>query len=324
MRSLRTFIGLLLVVFGLPMAVIAVAGLRGLQHQDASGAFSSELAPVATAGYVVVVPDVAGLLDRHGATRLMGNGQLRLTLGHSEVPLVLAVGPAAEVEEFTRGIARTEVTRVGFAVGPQPVQSTDIAGASLVAGLPQRAGWRTALAGQTLDLSQPTDPGIALVVLRTDQQAGFAPVLAVAFTPGWLSPAVWGLLLAGTVALVAGVALALWPVRRQEVLVVVEEHRMVDLADRIARKLGRDVDIKHGRHRGAAPLLNPPVSASDPDDQDRTGSTWLIRPSWYDVSHQSSAAAPMPREEDGRGLRRPTAGHTPEPNGESPYVFTAT
>src|SRR5262245_33020399 len=122
MRSLRTLIGLVLVVLGVPMGVVAVAGLRGLQHQDAGGAFSAELAPVATAGYAVVVPDVARLLDRHGATRLMGSGQLRLTLGQSEVPLVLAVGPSAEVDEFVRGIARTEVTRVGFAVGPQPVQ----------------------------------------------------------------------------------------------------------------------------------------------------------------------------------------------------------
>ena len=71
-------------------------------------------------------------------------------------------------------------------------------------------------------------------------------------------------------------------------------------------------------------MLNPPASASNPDDRDETGSGWLIRPSRYDVRHQSSAAAPPPRQEDGRGLRRPTAGPTQEPTGESPYVFTAT
>jgi hypothetical protein len=316
MRSLRTLIGLLLVVFGLPMAVVAVAGLRGLQHQDASGAFSSQLAPVPTAGYAVVVPDVARLLERHGAARLMGSGHLRLTLGQSPIPLVLAVGPADEVEAFTRGIARTEVTRVGFSVGPQPVQSTDIPGSALATGLPPRPGWRTALAGQTLELPRPTDAGTAVVVIRADQQAGFAPVLAVAFRPGWLSPAVWGLLLAGTVALVAGVALALWPARRQEVLVIVEAHRMVDVAARIAGTMGRGVNGKHGRHRGAVQLVVP---SSDPSDEpEPSPSDGLTTHAMPDDAWRT---APTTRYAIRQG--EPTR-HRTQPEGDSPYIFTAT
>ena len=305
MRSLRTFIGLLLVMAGLPLAVIAVAGLRGLQHQDPSGAFSADLAPVATAGYAVVVPDVAQVLDRHGATRLMGSGQIRLTMAASDVPLLVAVAPAAQVERYLRGVARSEVTRVGFAVGSQPVQTTDVAGVALTEGLPQAQGWRSARAGQTLELPRPLESGMAVVVVREDLQGGLAPVLSVAFTPGWLASAAWGMLLAGAAALLAGVALALWPVRGQEVLVVVEAHRMVDIADRIARKLNRDVDGR-GRHRGLGALLGPPAR-------------YEVRP-----GDGSAAEGPDPEDDQPPDLTLATAGHLREPTGESPYVFTAT
>src|SRR5687767_13711609 len=91
--------------------------------------------------------------------------------------------------------------------------------------------------------------GNCLMIMSADAEPGFDATLSLGSYPGWLDPGTWWLLVGGLVAVVTGVGLLLWPVRRREVLLGVEAHRMVDFADRIAERLGgQPTSVHSGRH----------------------------------------------------------------------------
>ena len=106
------------------------------------------------------------------------------------------------------------------------------------------------------------------------------------------------LLIAGTAAGLAGLGLLLWPQRRREVVLVVEAHRMVDFADRIADRLGGPVAT--GRH----PDVTGELVVLPRDGRDRY------------VNDPRRVTALDPNSDPAAAMREGT--------GESPYVGSAT
>jgi len=340
MRALRTSIGLLLVVAGVPMLIAATAGWTLMQHRDASGGFSASLAPVRSSGYAVVVPDLAELIDGHGATGKLGSGRIRISVQSSTGPLVIAVARAGDVSRYLDGVARSELIGVGFSAGAQPVDVVDVAGTAVPAPTAQQLFW-AGTAPETIELDVPRSPGekTSLVLMRSDGTAGIDATLTVGFYPGWLNAATWGLLLAGSVALLAGLVAVFFPARRREMVLVLEPHRMVDFADRIAQRLGaiRTPRLRRNRRRDltgeriTVPAEEEMASArqgrwreldtydgyadyhpedNDPDgfDPDGHGPDGFGPDGYGDDSLDEEGA--------GRGWRLKT--------GESPYIYTAT
>jgi hypothetical protein len=233
MRTLRPIAGLFFAAVGVLMLLIAVAAWIVGLHRDADGAFTARLAPVHASGYAIVVPDLAGAVQRHGAGRLIGLGDLRLSVASPD-RVLLAIAPTVDVSRYLDGVARTELSGVGYATGSQPVWSGDIPGTAPAHGLPLIAPWLVVPSDHALGWSLAKDTPMSLVVMRADGQPG----LTVTLTAG-LSPPSWGLVLAGLllvggVVLTGGGVLLVWPVPRREVVLMVDP----DHADEVAERLG--------------------------------------------------------------------------------------
>jgi hypothetical protein len=225
MRFLRKLIGLGMVMVGIPALLVGGAGWLAAGHRDPNGAFTAELAPLRGSGPVVVVPDVSDVLARHRAGGLLTPGPVRVTVVSSPSAVLLLVMPADVARQYLDGVARTEVAGVGYAAGPQPVTTEDIAGTDTLARLPA-AG---ILASGTDVVFDPSAPGrLSLLVVRDDLAPGVEASLVVGIRPGWLDPAARGLLLGGGLLLVGGLMVLFWRTAR-ELTLVVEAQRLVDL-----------------------------------------------------------------------------------------------
>jgi hypothetical protein len=304
MRTLRTIIGLVLVLAGVPLAITAIVGWAALQHRDAGGGFGTTLSPIHSDGYAVVAPDVTELVRRHGAGRLLGSGRMQITV-RSGTPVVLGLVPAAPAGAYLAGVARTEIAGVGFARGPQPVQVRDLTGGTPTGDRPQ---W-TVVSPTEVSWDLPGDSATSLVLMRADGRSGIDATVSVSLVPGWLNMAVWGLMLAGTVALIGGIVVIAWPTTTREMVLVVEANRMVDVADRIAERL--------------AGVRRPPplqaVTTAREAAATRQG-RWLDRIA--DGADKVSALAPNLRRPP-RARPEPTRALA-EPTDEHPFVESAT
>jgi hypothetical protein len=359
MRALRTLIGLILVLACAPMMLAGLVGWNALQHRDASGGFATSLEPLRSGGHAVVVRDVDALLARHGIANRLGSGRLRVTARSSAGPLFLALAPAVDVGRYFDRVARSELSGVGFADGAAPVELTDIAGTAnpsppagqafwLLRGAATGSGdtleWDTPLASQT-----PT----ALVLMRADGAQGVDATLVVALYPRWLNAATWSLLVGGSLALLAGLAVQFWPVRRRETVLVVEAHRMVDMADRIAEGLRGSPRRRQPASvpRTLVPVPPGPGAEDIPDDAEPAAAgqgRWRARVVTNSDriralrrnlrrlrgprSELDGPGTPDTREviDDGTDAETasagvaPTGGAVDERTAESPYVYTAT
>jgi hypothetical protein len=227
-RALRTLAGLVLVLIGFPSLLAGSAGLLLLQHRDPDGAFTSQLAPVHADGYAVVVSDVDGVLAGSGVG-LFGSVHVRVALRATNAPVVLVLAPADELNRYLTGVAVSNLTTVGFVHGDAPVTLVAMPGTHPPGPPP---AW-TRSGPSTVDW-EPGDGPLALAVIRTDGKPGLDLTLAVSNYPTWLKAATLGFLLAGLAGLVGGITLLFIAA---EPVLVVEAHRMVEFADRIAERL---------------------------------------------------------------------------------------
>ncbi len=179
----------------------------------AEAAFTTNLAPVHTDGYAIVVPDVGAVLARHGVGRLLGDGRLTISVRSTSVLstdlIVATLVPGSDATRYLLGTAHAEVLTVGYATGPQPVQSVDRAGVALARAAPWETPGTTGARDVTLGLDVPTAGPVALVVHRADG----TPDLTVAIRVGF-APASWGAVtavmsLGGVLATVTGLAVLL-------------------------------------------------------------------------------------------------------------------
>lgn len=208
----RVLAGWALVAAGaLALAGAVAAGVAG-GHRTEVG-FTAPLFPVHTDGHAILVPDVGAVLDRHGLARLLGDGQLTITVRSASVPaadLVVALVPSPDAVRHLGGTAHTELLAVGYAPGLQPVHAVDRPGREPDGPAPWEAAPDQSGAREvTLSLSVPTGEPVALVVRRSDR----APDLTVAITVGF-APASWGvastvLWIGGALATLTGLALLL-------------------------------------------------------------------------------------------------------------------
>ncbi|HEY7223199.1 MAG TPA: hypothetical protein VH561_06275 [Micromonosporaceae bacterium] len=241
---LRVLAGLILVASGVlalagGIAAWAIGSLRSSSTVDGgAAAFTATLAPVHTDGYAIVVPDISGVLARHGAGRELGDGRLTITVrSESLTPadvVVVALAPAGDAMRYLSGIAHSEVTSVGWATGDQPVESDDRPGGAP----PGPPPWETAepqpgtapVGGRlvTVALDVPTSDPVTLVVRRWDNAAGLTADITVGFVPASWGAATAVLFLAGALGTVAGVAVLV--LRRPW---IDQHHRLLDLSDEL-------------------------------------------------------------------------------------------
>jgi hypothetical protein len=309
-RACRTLVGLVLVLIGFATLVAGTVGLLARQHRDASGGFTTHLAPLHEDGYAIEVPDVNATLGDVGPTGLLRTGELRVTLRSTNAAVLLGLAPTTDVQRYLDGVPRAQLIAVGFSAGDAPVTEVPVAGTTVPLAPAQQSFW-AATGAATLQW-QPGSTPLSLVVIRTDGKPGLEVTLAVSRFVGWLTPATIGLLVAGLGGLLGGVALLF--VATEPVLVV-EAHRVVEFAERIADRLeqiapGESLAVVR-RTRGldlTGELVKVPTK--EPTKEPTNSRRWRGRghtpPELADEWASDDAAS-------GSGSA-----------GESPYVYTAT
>ncbi|MFC0533361.1 hypothetical protein [Phytohabitans kaempferiae] len=212
MRIVRTAAGMLLLTIGLPVLLVGGALWTAMQHRDGDGAFSGRVERITTPGHAVVVPDLDALLRREAPFTRARDTRLRVTAETEAGPALVGIAPATDVARYLAGVAYAQVDRVSLTSGPLPVRVTPVEGTAVPAAQP---AWQAAGTGAVAwDSAQVRGQHLALVVMHPDGQAGMTVDLRVEVRPGWLAPATWGLLVAGAVLIVLGMATLAWPVRR--------------------------------------------------------------------------------------------------------------
>lgn len=236
MRALRTMLGVVLILIGVPALALAVAGWSAQQHAGPAGSYSAPLGAVRSAGYAVTVPDVAEVLDRHPGSAILGSDRVRVTIRSASVPVVLFLVPTADLDRYLDGVARTELAGVGFAAGPQPVDLIDFTGTVAPAPLVGQSFWPRAPSGQTLEWDRATDTHTSIMLARADGRPGFTASLAATVYPTWLGSATWLALLVAAVALAAASAVLLWRGADEGV----SRDQLIEFADLVAVRLAGD------------------------------------------------------------------------------------
>jgi hypothetical protein len=329
-RAIRTLSGLALSLVGFLALMAGIAGAVALSHRDDDGGFTTTLAPIHADGFAVEVPDVNGTLGHAGFGALFGSGRVRVTVRATSGPTLLALGPSDDVRRYLDGVPRSDLVAIGLARGEAPVTLTTLPG-EWPPNAPSDQSFWTLTSSGALTWSHGPQPQ-SLVLIRTDNRPGIDATLTVTSYAGWLVPATVALVVLGVGGLLFGVALLF--VAAEPVLVV-EAHRMVEFADRIADRLreiapGESLAVVR-RTRGL----------------DMTGELVTVRPEAANTGAHHVVAAP------GYNARRwRSRGHTPPEltdrwavdslnavdradlvdsvdaaetdDGEPPYVFTAT
>jgi hypothetical protein len=252
MRTVRTLVGVVLALIGVPALALAAAGWSAQRHADPAGSFSARLGSVHSDGYAVTVRDVA-VLHRHIATRLLGSDRVRVTIGSSTAPALLWLVPTDDLGSYLDGVAHTKLAAVGFAGGAQPVELADVTGTATPPPLIQQAFWTRAPSGRSLEWDRSTDTRTSLMLMRADGQAGFAASLTVTVYPSWLDEMTWLSLFVGVAALAVSSAVLFWraPAFRR----FGEQAQAVEFADLVAQRLAA-VSMSR-RYRGGERVYAP-------------------------------------------------------------------
>ena len=353
MRFLRKLIGVVMIMVAVPALFVGGAGWLAGGHRDPNGAFTADLAPLRSSAPVVVVPDVADVLGRHRVGGMLTPGPLRVTVASSPSPVLLVVLPAEAARRYLDGVARTEVAAVGYAAGPQPVTTEDIAGTDTLARLPTTG---VLTSGTDVVFDPSAQPGrLSLLIMRDDLTPGVAASLVVGIRPGWFDPATRGLLLGGGLLVVGGLLVLLWRSAR-EVTLVVEAERVANLvAEKIPRlaphsdELAGFSPLRERREVWALPssqdLTLEPVS-DNASEVDEFESVWGkidgVEDEMSDVVEYDEQSKDGIGRRFGNLLRRKSGGRHIAPStveqsnedtpvsprdrfqGESPYIYTAT
>jgi hypothetical protein len=251
MRVLRTILGLLLLIIGLPALLAGAAFWAAMQHRDAGGAFSGDLQHTVTPGYAVVVPDADSLLRRDAPFARAGDTRLRLTAYTSGGPAFIGIAPAAKVARYLDDVPQDVVTTVDLGTGALPVATDRVTGASAPASVPDsQSFWlKSATGGLDWHPSALRGRHYSLVIMSPSAQPGFEVAATAELSPGWLNSATWSLLILGSLLVMAGIVVLAWPGCRREVVYVVEPSQVPDLMVAIGAPLPLS-RTGGGRHAG--------------------------------------------------------------------------
>jgi hypothetical protein len=276
------------------LVLLAATGWSVLRQGPTGEGFAPTHAFVRADGRAVLVSDVATLAERARVAVLPGSDRVRVTVRSEPGPLFVGLAPTVHARRYLDGVAHTELTGAG--------ERLDVDGPVLPHPADAQPFWAaTAQRRDAVHLLEFTPrPGTSLVIVRAGEEVGVEATVSVGSYPGWVEAGTWWLLVGGLGAVMAGVALLVWPERRREVVLVVESSRMVDFADRLGERLGVAAPFVHtGRHHDlTGELVKLDRSGRDPYVND-TGRLTALEPN-----------------------QRHAALH--DPTGESPYVTTAT
>ncbi len=275
MRTLRTLSGVALALAGVLALALAVTGWAVQRHASATGAFSATLSPVRSSGYAVTVPDVGTLLDRHVVAGMLSSDRVRITVSAASSPIVLWLVPSGALSAYLDGVALTKISAIGFAHGAQPVELTDLPGDNVPPPLVQQEFWTRSPSGQSLEWDRASDVGTSLLLMRADNQPGFAATLTVSIFPTWLDEATWLAAFAGLSLLTGAVALLFWHHQPEPALVLVPE-QATEFANLVADRLVAD-------RYGPLPTRMPdrwPDGTATTLGRDLTGELVQVSPAW--------------------------------------------
>jgi hypothetical protein len=306
MRALRTVVGVVLLLAGVPMVLLAATGWSVLRQGPDGEGFAPTHALVRADGRAVLVPDVAALAERVRVPVLPGSDRVRVTVRSGSGPLFVALAPTVHARQYLDGVAHTELSAADDIVDVEgPLTPAPAVVETFWGAAGQRRG-----AVQILEFTPR--PATSLVIVKASGEAGIDATVSVGSYPNWLGAGTWWLLVGGLAAVMVGVAALAWPQRRREVVLVVEANRMVDFADRIAEGLGGPSPFVHtGRHHD----LTGEIVVFDriaPQQGGRPGRNRYADDRFVNDPDRLTALEPNRR----RALHDPT--------GESPYVTTAT
>jgi hypothetical protein len=329
-RAFRTLAGLVLTLVGFVALLAGVAGAIALNHRDDDGAFTATLAPIHADGYAIEVPDAGATLGHAGVGALFGSGRVRVTVRAINGPVLLALGPSDDVGRYLDGVPRSQLESVGFTRGAAPVTLFALPGERTPTAPSDQTFWT--LTGNGALTWSVGPQAQSLVVIRTDHQPGIDATLAVSTYAGWLLPSTVVALLLGVGGVLFGVALLFVA---SEPVLVVEAHRMVEFADRVAERLG---EIAPGeslavvrRTRGLdltgelVTVRSQPRNAGSRHDEDAEKGHNARR--WRSRGHTPPELADRWGVDESADEAVEGADDDPADSadgGESPYVYTAT
>jgi len=270
-RVVRVLVGVVAILFALPLLLGGVVLWAAMQHRADDGSFTAPLAPMHTTGYAVVVPDVDALLREEAPFVRGGRTTLRFTAGTSAGPAFIGLAPRAAVERYLAGVPHAAVSQVRLARGGLPVTLSPVAGAARPAAAPvDQSFWLVSSASGTLFWSPSGLRGeqLSLVVMTPSGVAPGEVRASAAMLPRWLDPTTYGLLILGTVAFLIGMVLLFWPRRHREIVYVVEPSQVPE----IAARLGISTEPLAAALEGTAeeppepgPVVEPPAWLVEPD-----------------------------------------------------------
>jgi hypothetical protein len=302
MRALRTLVGVVALLAGGPMLLLAGVGWSVLRLGPDAEGLAPTRAFVRTEARAVLVVDAAALADRARVSVVPGSDRVRVTVRSGSGPLFVALAPTGLASGYLDEVARAELSGTGGLV--------EVAGRAVPTPAAGQTFWaQTAARRDTVhSLEWTPRPDTSLVIMRSDGQGGIDATVGLGSYPAWLGAGTWWLLVGGVVAVLAGLGLLAWPQRRREVVLVVEAHRMVDFADRIVDRLdGSPALVHRGRHHD----MTGEVVRLDRVAPPRSGRAGRDR--YVNDTGRVTALEP---NQGGAALREGT--------GESPYVSTAT
>ncbi|GIE81432.1 hypothetical protein Aph02nite_73820 [Actinoplanes philippinensis] len=239
MRVFRTILGMLLLTIGLP-TLLGGGGLWAvMQHRDPGGAFSGELQRLTVPGHAVVIPDIDRLLRDHAPFARIDDTQLRLSAATVEGRAFLGLAPSDAVARYLAHVPYTRIDGIDIGTGVLPVTASRVGGHGAPTGTPARQPFWTASGHGQISLTpaELTDRPYSLVLMNPDGAAVLRLAVVAEVRPGWLGSGTWGLLTLGTLLVMAGVIVLVWPGRRREVVYVVEPSQVPELMHAIGAPL---------------------------------------------------------------------------------------
>jgi hypothetical protein len=225
-RIVRATIGVLLVVLAVPL-ILAGAGLWLVdQHRSVDGTFAAHLEQIQAPGRAIVVTDVDALLRADAPFARGGQSTLSVSANGPGGLLFLGLGPYDQIEQYLAGVAQTRIGQVRLALGPLPVERTDIVGELAPKESPYEAPfWRATSTGlirdgvveDALTWSPATTRGerLAVVIMNADGSPGVDVRILARLRATWLRSTTGGLVILGSALVLLALLVLAWPQRHR-------------------------------------------------------------------------------------------------------------
>lgn len=142
-RLVRAGVGALLLLIAVPLGLAGCGLSVAMEHRAADDTFTARLERLRSGGRAVVVPDIDALLRADAPFARGGQTTLNLSAVGSSGPLFIGLAPDTAVQQYLDGLVQARVSRVRLALGPLPVELTEIETRAAAASGGAASGQRT-------------------------------------------------------------------------------------------------------------------------------------------------------------------------------------